>query len=589
MSDKAWEKRTRYCGTIRSRDEGEEVVLNGWVQRRRDHGGVIFVDLRDVTGIVQVVFNPEISEKAHEVAERLRGEFVLSCRGKVRLRPRESVNTKLPTGEVEVMAEDAAIITVSRTPPFEIQEGIGVDEALRLRYRYLDLRRPELREALILRSRAMAETRNYLQPRRFLEIETPMLTKSTPEGARDFLVPSRMQPGRFYALPQSPQLFKQLLMVAGFDRYYQIVRCFRDEDMRADRQLEFTQVDLEMSFVEPDDVMEVVEGLFVSIFEKVLEEDLRTPFPRLTWREAMERYGTDAPDPRLGMELKDFTDIYSGSEFKVFRSAISEGGRVRGFKIEGLTSPPRSELDGLVDEAVRLGASGLVWMVREGDDAKSPISKFLSSAEIEKTLSRAGIGEGEVLVLAAGSDEVNTVLAGLREVCARRFLPSGLQGFSFVWVTDFPLFEWDEEEGRHKSIHHPFTSPSPQCLEFLEERPLDVTSDSYDIVLNGEEIGGGSIRIHDPELQERVFRILGLGEEEAREKFGFLMEAFKYGPPPHGGIALGLDRLVMIMAGLDSIREVIAFPKTQSGVDLLTGAPDSIYPEQLKELRIRPT
>ena len=589
MSDTSWEKRTRYCGTIRSEDEDEEVTLNGWVQRRRDHGGVIFVDLRDVTGIIQVVFNPEISGEAHAVAEQLRGEFVLSCRGKVRLRPRESINPGLPTGEVEVMAEEAAIITASQTPPFEIKEGVEVDDALRLRYRYLDLRRPVQREAFILRSRIMGEVRNYLLSQRFLEIETPMLTKSTPEGARDFIVPSRLQPGRFYALPQSPQLFKQLLMVAGFDRYYQIVRCFRDEDMRADRQLEFTQVDLEMSFVDPSDIIQVIEGMFVHVFKQVLELELKTPFPRMTWQEAMDRYGTDAPDPRLGMELKDFTDIYSDSEFKVFRSVIDKGGRVRGFKVEGLVSPPRSDLDGLVDEAVRLGASGLVWMVREGEGVKSPVSKFLSDTEISETLSRADLEEGEVLVLAAGGSEISDVLAGMREECASRFSSHTLEGFSFVWVTDFPLFEWDEEEKRHKSVHHPFTSPSPQCLDFLEERPLEVTSESYDIVLNGEEIGGGSIRIHDPEIQNRVFRILGLGEEEAQEKFGFLMEAFKYGPPPHGGIALGLDRIVMIIAGLDSIREVIAFPKTQSGIDLLTGAPDAVYSEQLKDLRLRPT
>ena len=589
MSDKSWEKRTRYCGTIRSEDNGEEVVLNGWVQRRRDHGGVIFVDLRDVTGVVQVVFNPEISEEAHAVAEQLRGEFVVSCRGKVRLRPQESINPGLPTGEVEVMAEGAAIITTSETPPFEIIEGVEVDDALRLRYRYLDLRRPVQREAFILRSRIMGEVRNYLQSQCFLEIETPMLTKSTPEGARDFIVPSRLQPGRFYALPQSPQLFKQLLMVAGFDRYYQIVRCFRDEDMRADRQLEFTQVDLEMSFVEPSDIIQVIEGVFVHVFGEVLGLELKTPFPSMTWQEAMDRYGTDAPDIRLGMELEDFTDIYSESDFKVFRSAVEKGGRVRGFKVEGLVSPPRSELDGLVDEAVRLGASGLVWIVRDGEGVKSPISKFLTDTEVSETLQRAGMGQGEVLVLAAGASEISDVLAGMRKVCARRFSSHTLEGFSFVWVTDFPLFEWDEEEKRYKSVHHPFTSPSSRCLDFLEDSPLEVTSDSYDIVLNGEEIGGGSIRIHDPEVQDRIFRILGLGEEEAREKFGFLMEAFRYGPPPHGGIALGLDRIVMIMAGLNSIREVIAFPKTQSGIDLLTGAPDTVYAEQLKDLRLRPT
>ncbi len=588
MKDGRWEKRTRYCGTLRREDVGREVVLNGWVQTRRDHGGVIFLDLRDITGLVQVVCNPEVSRSAHAAARQVRGEYVLSCRGVVRARPEDSVNPRLATGEVEVVAEEVTVINASLTPPFEIEPGSQVEETLRLRYRYLDLRRPDMQEALVLRCRVSQEVRNFLISRGFLEIETPMLTKSTPEGARDFVVPSRLQPGKFYALPQSPQLFKQLLMVAGFDRYFQIARCFRDEDLRADRQPEFTQIDLEMSFVEPEDVMSLMDEMFAHLFRAVLGVELTVPFPRLTWKEAMERYGTDRPDPRWGMEVTDFSSLFRDTEFKVFRSALEAGGRVRGFKVAGMRSPARRELDGLVDEARRLGAGGLVWVVREGEGLRSPAAKFLSPVETGELVRTAGLEEGEVLVLAAGGEELNQVLSGLRAYCAQRHAPQPDQRFSFTWVTEFPLFDWDEEEKRYKSNHHPFTAPSAGCLGYLEERPLEVTSDSYDLVLNGVELGGGSIRIHDPELQARVFAILGLSEREAAEKFGFLLEAFRYGPPPHGGIAFGLDRLVMIMAGRESIREVIAFPKTQSGSDPLTGAPDALYPQQLKELRLRP-
>jgi aspartyl-tRNA synthetase len=588
MEKKDWSKRTRHCGTLNLEDVGREVTLNGWVQRRRDHGGVIFIDLRDVTGLAQVVFNPELNAQAHAAAGDVRGEYVLSCRGVVRARPEESINPKLATGEVEVMAEELSVITASLTPPFEIEEDSGVDEALRLRYRYLDIRRPDLRDSLILRSRVTGEVRNFLTARGFLEIETPILTKSTPEGARDFVVPSRLQPGKFYALPQSPQLFKQLLMVAGLDRYYQIARCFRDEDMRADRQLEFTQIDLEMSFVEPDDIISLMDDMFSHLFREVLEIELKTPFPSMTWHEAMERYGSDRPDTRFGMEIKDLSGVFAQSGFKVFRSALDGGGRVRGFKVDGLVAPPRRELDGMVDEAQRLGASGLVWMVREGEGLKSPVAKFLGEEEIAGIIRQEGMEEGEVLLLAAGAAEINPILAGLRDYCASRFAPPPRERFSFIWITDFPLFDWDEEEKRYKSNHHPFTSPSRQCLAYLEERPLEVTSDSYDMVLNGVELGGGSIRIHEAELQDRVFRLLGLSRKEAEEKFGFLLEAFRFGPPPHGGIAYGLDRMVMLMADRDSIRDVIAFPKTQSGADLMSGAPDSIYPDQLKDLRLRP-
>jgi aspartyl-tRNA synthetase len=568
---------------------GQEVVLNGWVQRRRDHGGVIFVDLRDVTGLVQVVFNPEIGGEAHAAAADLRSEYVVSCRGKVSPRPADSINPRLATGEVEVMAEGMSVISASLTPPFEIQEDTEVDEALRLRYRYLDLRRPDQLAGLLLRSRLTAEVRRFLGSRGFLEIETPILCKSTPEGARDFVVPSRLQPGKFYALPQSPQLFKQLLMVAGVDRYYQIARCFRDEDMRADRQLEFTQIDIEMSFIEPEDILGIMDEMFVGIFREVAGIELESPFPRLSWKEAMEDYGTDRPDPRWGMVIRDFSPLFAATEFKLFRSVIEEGGRVRGFKVEALASPPRRELDALVSEAQRLGAGGLVWLVREGEGLRSPVGKYLSDAEVQALIGQAGLSEGEVLLLAAGSGDLNPVLAGLRQYCIGRFAPRATRDLSLLWVVDFPLFDWDEKEKRCKSNHHPFTSPSRNSLDILEERPLEATSDSYDMVLNGVEIGGGSIRIHDPGLQERIFRILGLGEAEAEEKFGFLMEAFRYGAPPHGGIAYGLDRLAMLMAGRDSIRDVIAFPKTQSGLDLMTGAPDLIAQAQLRELRIRTT
>ncbi len=588
MKERGWSKRTRMCGSLRAADVGSEVTLNGWVQRRRDHGGVIFIDLRDVSGLVQVVFNPGLDPGAHAAAGEVRGEYVLSCRGMVRARPEESVNRVLPTGEVEVMAEEITVISASLTPPFEIEEGSDAGEGLRLRYRYLDIRRPDLRDALILRSRVSAEVRGFLASRGFVEVETPILTKSTPEGARDFVVPSRLQPGSFYALPQSPQLFKQLLMVAGLDRYYQIARCFRDEDMRADRQLEFTQIDLEMSFVDSGDVISLMDEMFAHVFARTLGVEVALPIPRMTWHQAMERYGSDRPDTRFGMELQDLSGIFSHSDFKVFRAALEGGGGVRGFRVDGLVSPPRRELDGLVEEAQRLGASGLVWLVREGEALKSPVAKFLSPQETSALIAGTGLAEGEVAVLAAGGAETSAVLCGIRDYCVRRFSPPPRERFSFAWITDFPLFDWDEEEKRYKSNHHPFTAPSRRCLDHLEERPLEVVSDSYDMVLNGVELGGGSIRIHRADLQERIFRLLGLGREEVEDKFGFLLEALRYGPPPHGGIAYGLDRMVMLMAGRESIRDVIAFPKTQSGADIMSGAPGSVYAQQLRELRLRP-
>ncbi len=582
-------KRTHYCGQLRPRHEGEEVVLAGWVQTRRDHGGVIFIDLRDRTGIVQVVFNPEISEEAHSIAGRARSEFVLWCRGTVRRRPQDAVNPHLATGEVEVFAKKVEVLSESKTPPFEIQDGVGVDEALRLRYRYLDLRRPEMREAMLLRAGTMRKVREYLEAHGFVEIETPMLTKSTPEGARDFVVPSRLQPGHFYALPQSPQLFKQLLMVAGFDRYYQIVKCFRDEDFRADRQPEFTQIDLEMSFAEADDVMSLMEGMFSRLYREICSREVELPFPRISYHESLELYGNDRPDMRYGMKIVELSGIFAHSELRIFQESLSRGERIRGFRIEGLSSPTRKILDQMVDFAKAQGAAGLIWVVREGEDLNSPVAKFLSVKEKAELSAALGLGQGDVgLLLVGAMEKTSEVLARLRRYCVENFSPPKKSDLSLVWVVDFPLFEWDEKEGRYKSNHHPFTSPKRESLEILEERPLEVLSDTYDLVINGVEVGGGSIRIHQRSVQEAVFRVLGLSEEETKEKFGFLLEAFEYGPPPHGGVAFGLDRIVMLLAGKESIRDVIAFPKTQSGVDLLTGAPDVLYPQQLKELRIRP-
>ncbi len=588
MTQHGWNKRTHYCGELRASDAGKEVVLNGWVQRRRDHGGLIFLDLRDRKGIAQVVFNPQISPAAHAAAEDIRGEFVLAVEGEVGRRPEEAVNPNLGTGEVEVTARTVQVISMSKTPPFEVKDGVKVDESLRLRYRYLDLRRPEIAATFALRAAVTRLTRDFLDAEGFLEIETPMLTKSTPEGARDFVVPARLQPGHFFALPQSPQLFKQILMVAGFDRYYQIVRCFRDEDLRADRQPEFTQIDLEMSFIDSDDIIELMERMFTKLFASALGIELELPFLRLTHGEAMNLYGTDRPDLRYGMAFMDFTDIFAGSGFEVFKRAAAQG-VVRGFKVQGLTGPTRKQLDSLTEAARELGASGLVWMVgEEGNKLRSPISKFLGEAEMHAVSEKARFWPGEVLLLAAGGrTEVNKLLAGLREHCIEEFSPEPEERFAFTWVVDFPLFDWDEDEKRYKANHHPFTSPNPESIPILTERPLEALSDSYDLVLNGIEIGGGSIRIHDGALQQRIFDLMGMDPLESRDKFGFLLEAFEYGPPPHGGIAFGLDRLVMLMAGRATIRDTIAFPKTQTASDLMGGAPDTISPEQLKELHLR--
>jgi aspartyl-tRNA synthetase len=582
-------KRTHMCGELRPDHTGQEVTVCGWVHTRRDHGGVIFIDLRDRTGLAQVVFNPTASEEAHRRAHDVRGEYVLACRGEVKARPADAVNPNLATGEVELWVNEVEVLSESHTPPFEIQDGVGVDEAVRLRYRYLDLRRPEMQEVMLLRAKVTRAVRDYLDKEGFIDIETPVLGKSTPEGARDFVVPSRLQSGHFYALPQSPQLYKQLLMVAGYDRYYQIVKCFRDEDLRADRQPEFTQIDLEMSFVDSDDVIGCMEGMFAHLFREVRGEGLALPIERISWQSSMELYGDDRPDPRYGMRISDLTSIFGSSELQLFQQALAAGELIRGFKVEGAKAPSRKVLDELVDYAKGLGASGLIWVVgEEGGGLRSPLAKYFTDAEKQALSAALGLEAGDVGLLMVGPFlRTSEWLARLRKHCVEVFDIEPSAQWSFLWVVDFPLFEWDEEEKRYKSNHHPFTSPSPEFLNGLEDDPTAALSDSYDLVMNGNEVGGGSIRIHRRDVQERIFRLLGLEEAEAREKFGHLLEALEYGAPPHGGLAFGLDRLVMLLSGRDNIRDVIAFPKTQSGACLLTGAPDVLYPQQLRELHLK--
>jgi aspartyl-tRNA synthetase len=572
--------RTHRCGELRAEHIGQEVALCGWVAHQRDHGGVLFVDLRDRGGIVQVVCNPQESPDAHAVAERLKGESVVRVEGEVRRRPEGTVNANLPTGEIEVAARRVEVLAEADTPPFPIEDGIQPDESLRLRHRYLDIRRPEMNARLQLRHRTFSSIRRFFDERGFIEVETPMLTRSTPEGARDFLVPARLQPGTFYALPQSPQLFKQILMVAGMDRYYQIVRCFRDEDLRADRQPEFTQLDVEMSFVAEEDVQSLIEEMFEEVWREVLGVEVKTPFPRLRYAEAMHRYGSDKPDLRYGMELVDLTEAFRSTEFRAFAGAIQQGGVVKGFAAPAAAAWSRKELDGLVIEARGRGASGLVWIAYEGNRARSPVEKHLSPDELDSVRETTGAGDGELALLVADAEpRTNTVLDGLRRLMADRLGLVPESEWAFSWITEPPLFEWSDEEERWVSVHHPFTSPATDDLN-----PETAKARAYDVVVNGWELGGGSIRIHSPEVQRRVFEALGFTREEAEARFGFLLEAFRYGVPPHGGIAFGLDRIAMVLAGEDNIREVIAFPKTQSGADLLTGAPAEIDPAQLREL-----
>jgi len=592
-------KRTKYCGHISEEDLNKEVILNGWVHRIRNHGGVIFIDLRDREGIVQCVVEEKDNPKVYDLADSLKSEYVVAIRGKVRRRPPGTENQKLKTGYYEVVIEELEILNTSEVPPFPIDEETPISEETKLRYRYLDLRRESMKENLLFRHRAYQVARKVFVEEGFVEIETPFLTKSTPEGARDFLVPSRLHPGKFYALPQSPQLFKQILMVAGFDRYFQIVKCLRDEDLRADRQPEFTQIDFEMSFVDEEDVMAFSERLIATLFKELLGIELKRPFDRMPYREAMERYGSDKPDRRFGLELIDLTDIFSNTEFKVFRQAIDNGGVVKAINFKG-SNLSRKEIDELTQFVQSLGAKGLAWIKVEEDKLNSPIVKFFSQEETQKLLERVQAEVGDVIFFSADKREmVYKVLGSLRLHIGKKHNLINTENFDVFWVVDFPLMEWDEEEKRFVSLHHPFTSPREEDIpllkkalevEDLEEKKKlvhSVRARAYDLVINGYEVGGGSIRIHRREVQELVFRLLQISDMEAREKFGFLLDALKYGAPPHGGLAFGFDRLLAIMRGLDSIRDVIAFPKTQKGICPLTGAPDYVDPKQLKELHVK--
>ncbi|HXQ22289.1 MAG TPA: aspartate--tRNA ligase [Candidatus Acidoferrales bacterium] len=580
-------KRSNYCGELRAADAGREVTVMGWVHTRRDHGGLIFVDLRDRSGILQLVFNPERSHAAFALAEDLRGEFVIAVRGRVEHRPAETLNPNLATGEIEIIAAEAKLLSRARSTPFPIDGGPPITESTRLKYRYLDLRRPEMQERLIFRHRLAKTVRDYLDGHGFLEIETPVLTRSTPEGARDYLVPSRVNPGHFYALPQSPQLFKQLLMVSGFDRYFQIVRCFRDEDLRADRQPEFTQIDLEMSFVQPDDVMAITEGM-LSAACALRGVEVPRPIPRLTYDEAMRRFGSDRPDLRFGLELAEVSEVVRHTEFKVFREAVERGGIVKVLRLPDGERLSRKDLDGLPEVVAPYGAKGVAWVRLSPAGWQSPIAKFITPedrAAIEKI---CGAGTGDLLMFVADTPKVvNDALANLRQKLADQLGMIPADRWAFTWVTDFPLVEYSPEDKRHVAVHHPFTSPHEEDLDRLESEPLKVRALAYDVVLNGTELGGGSVRIHRPEIQSRVFALLGIGETEARAKFGFLLDALAFGAPPHGGIAFGLDRLAMLLCGGTSIRDVIAFPKTQRAVCLMTEAPSPVDARQLRELGLK--
>lgn len=581
-------KRTHHCGELRAQNEGQEVVVCGWVSHRRDHGGLIFIDLRDRSGLVQLVFaEDKIGADQFPKAESLRSEFVVAVRGKVCLRDKETINPNMETGEIEIYAEELRILNKAMTPPFYIQDGVDVDENVRLKYRYLDLRRPEMQKNIMLRHRVAKLMRDYMDKHGFLEIETPMLTKSTPEGARDYLVPSRVNPGKFYALPQSPQIFKQLLMVAGYEKYFQIVRCFRDEDLRADRQPEFTQLDIEMSFVDQEYILTLMEGLMQTIFETIGEK-VQAPFLRMTWDEAMERYGSDKPDIRFGMELMDISEYVKGSDFKVFKSVLDNGGQVKVIKVDGYANIPRRELDGLVEYAQRYGAKGLAWIQYTEKEIKSPFKKFYSEETFQQIKEATNAKTGDLLLVVADKPlVVAQALGELRLEMGRRRGLINENEYKFLWVVDFPMFEYDEENKRWKAMHHPFTAPRDEDVQYLLSNPGRVKAKAYDMVLNGVEVGGGSLRIYNSDTQEKVFEAIGLTPEEAHEKFGFMLDAFKYGTPPHGGLAFGLDRLIMLMAKRASIRDVIPFPKTQSASCLMTQAPSEVDAKQLRELSIR--
>jgi len=581
-------RRTHHCNALGAADVGREVVLMGWVQRRRDHGGVIFVDLRDREGVTQVVFNPKVSEPIHAKAHAIRNEFVIGVRGRVDNRPAGMINPHLKTGEIEVTVVELKLLNTAQTPPFLIEDTVDVSELVRLKYRHIDLRRNQFQYNLLMRHKAAMSVRQFLNARGFLDIETPFLTRSTPEGARDYLVPSRVNPGQFYALPQSPQIFKQLLMIAGYDRYYQIVRCFRDEDLRADRQPEFTQIDLEMSFVGEDDVMALAEEMMAAVFNDVLGLKLTLPFARLTHADAVGRFGLDKPDVRFGMELKDVSDIAARSGFKVFSNVVEKGGIVKALNAKGCLGLSRKEIDDLTEFVKVYRAMGLAWIKVRPDDWQSPIAKYFTDEEKAALTRRIGIEPGDLIFFVADQPKVaNEALGHLRNHLGRKLGLINEDEYRFVWVTQFPLLEFDETEKRYQALHHPFTAPVEADYPLLQENPLGVRSRAYDLVLNGSEIGGGSIRNHQTEIQKRVFAALGLTPEAYTEKFGFLLEALDSGAPPHGGIAFGFDRLVMLLCRQTSIRDVIAFPKTQKAACLLTNAPSEAAPEQLKELNIK--
>lgn len=580
--------RTHACGQITKELIGETVTLNGWVQRRRDLGGVLFVDLRDRSGLVQIVFNPEFSGEAHQIADRVRNEYVLAVKGTVVERDKETVNPNLPTGELEVRITEIEILNAAKNPPFFIEDGIEIDEALRLKYRYLDLRRPEMYQTLKLRSKAAKIFRDFLDEQEFVEVETPILSKSTPEGARDYLVPSRVHPGEFFALPQSPQIYKQLLMVGGVERYYQIARCFRDEDLRADRQPEFTQVDIETSFMSQDQLLAMMEQLVARLMKETAGVEIELPFQRITYADAMGKYGSDKPDLRFGLELVDLSDILAGTEAKVFAGAIKNGGQVKALNAKGCGQWSRKEIDDLAPFAMRYGAKGLAWIQVKDGEMRGPIVKFLTEDELNAIKERLNVEEGDLLLFSADTKKVVAdVLGNLRLKIGSQLGLIDDSVFKFAWVVDFPLLSYDEEAKRYVAEHHPFTRPKEEDIAYFDTDPGQIRAQAYDLVLNGYEVGGGSQRIYKRDVQEKMFKALGLSEEEAKEKFGFLLEAFEYGTPPHGGIAFGFDRLVMLIAGRTNLRETIAFPKTASATCLLMDAPGEVDAQQLEQLSIR--